>query len=235
LLHAKRILVVVPARGGSKGMKMKNIQPINGVPLVALVGKVVKQLSYVDRTVVSTDHTEIARIAKKSGMDVPFMRPEFISGDIVSDWDILNHALLATEENDHKVYDIIVMLQPTSPLRKPEHVTQTVKKLIEGNYDAVWTISPTDSKSHPLKQLTFENDTLYYFDKCGEEIIARQQLSTVYHRNGACYAITRDCILTQKTIKGKKSSAVIIDDPMISIDTELDLRKAELLLQRVRT
>ena len=76
MLYNKKILVIVPARGGSKGVKLKNIRPLNGIPLVSLVGKVVKQLDYVDRAIVSTDHLEIARIAQESGLDVPFMRPE---------------------------------------------------------------------------------------------------------------------------------------------------------------
>ncbi len=91
------------------------MRSLNGVPLVALVGRVIQQLDYIDRAVVSTDHPEVARIAKESGLDVPFMRPESISGDIVSDWEVLHHALMATEEDDNKTYDIIVMLQPTSP------------------------------------------------------------------------------------------------------------------------
>ncbi len=230
MFNNKKILAIVPARGGSKGVKLKNICHINRIPLVALVGKVVKQLEYIDRAIVSTDHPEIAKIAKKAGLDFPFMRPENISGDLVSDWDVLNHALLETERIDNKMYDVIVMLQPTSPLRKPEHVTSTVIKLIEGNYDAVWTVSETDSKSHPLKQLVFENDTLDYYDKRGRAVIARQQLTPVYHRNGVAYAITRECLTGQKSLKGNKTSALIIDSPMISIDTEYDFKLAEFIL-----
>ena len=232
MLDNKTILVIVPARGGSKGIRFKNIRPVNGVPLVALVGKIVQQLPFVDRVVVSTDHPEIARVSKRAGLDVPFMRPEELSGDMVSDWDVLHHALLATEEIDKKIYDVIVMLQPTCPLRKPEHVTETVRKLIEGNYDAVWTISETDSKYHPLNQLVFENDELDYYDEKGAQLIARQQLTPVYHRNGAVYAITRECLLEQKTKKGKKTSAVIIKEPMISMDTLFDFELVEWLMKR---
>lgn len=227
----KTVLIVVPARGGSKGVKLKNIKPINSIPLVALVGNVVKQLLYVDRAVISTDHVEIAQIAQRTGLDAPFMRPEELSGDAVSDLQVLSHALLYMEEFDKKSYDIVVMLQPTSPLRKPQHVTDTLKKLIDGNYDSVWTVSETDSKNHPLKQLKIENDVLDYYDSEGTKIIARQQLKPVYHRNGAAYAITRDCLLQQKSIKGKRSSAVIIKDPMISIDTEFDFKLVEFFIK----
>src|SRR4030042_3865998 len=115
MLKGKSILIVVPARGGSKGVRLKNIRTINGVPLVALVGQVVKELSYVDRAVVSTDHPEIAAIARGSGLDVPFMRPTRLSGDIVDDGSVLHHALGECERIDNKKYDVVVMLKTTSP------------------------------------------------------------------------------------------------------------------------
>jgi CMP-N-acetylneuraminic acid synthetase len=231
MLGKKSILVVVPARGGSKGVKLKNIRMINGVPLVALAGRVVRQLPYVDRAVVSTDHPEIAEIARKSGLDVPFMRPEQLSGDVVADGHVLHHALLECERLDNKKYDIVIMLQPTSPFRKPDHVTETVKKLIKGRYDAVWTVSQTDSKAHPMKQLVIRKDILDFYDPAGANIIARQQLTPVYHKNGVAYAMTRDCIL-KKDIKGKRTSFVIIDEFMVNIDTELDFKMAEFFLNR---
>ena len=233
MLCGKRIIVIVPARGGSKGIKLKNIRLLKGVPLVALVGNVVKQLDYVDRAVVSTDHHGIAQIAKEAGLDVPFMRPESISGDMVSDWDVLHHALLATEACDNKTYEIIVMLQPTSPFRQPEHVTDTIKKLMDGNFDAVWTVSETDSKSHPLKQLILNGEIVEYYDPVnGPNIIARQQLSPVYHLNGIAYAFTRDCLIKQRTKKGKKTSAVVVNGPIVNIDTDFDLKLAEIFMEK---
>jgi CMP-N-acetylneuraminic acid synthetase len=232
MLNGKSILVVVPARGGSKGIKLKNIRTINGVPLVALVGRVVKELAYVDRAVVSTDHPEIAAVARNAGLDVPFMRPEGLSGDIVDDWSVLNHALTECERSDNRRYDVVVMLQPTSPFRQPRHVTAAVEKLVRGGYDAVWTVSATDSKAHPLKQLVIRDDFLDFYDPAGENIIARQQLTPVYHRNGVAYAISRDCILYEKNIKGKKTSFVVIDEFMVNIDTELDFKFAEFMLQQ---
>ena len=231
MISGKSILVVVPARGGSKGIKLKNIQSVGGIPLVARVGQVVTQLDWVDRAVVSTDHQRIATIAKQCNLDVPFLRPKEISGDIVADWDVLKHALLYMEKTDDKRYDITVMLQPTCPLRKPEHVTKCVNKLIAGGYDSVWTISETDSKNHPLKQLTFFDEKLDYYNQKGAKIIARQQLDKVYHRNGAAYAISRDCILNKKSIKGNHTSAVIIEDPLISIDSQFDIDLCEFLLR----
>jgi len=215
-------------------VKLKNIRPVNGVPLVALVGHLVKQLTYVDRAVVSTDHPEIARIAEESGLDVPFMRPKDLSGDIVADWDVLCHALTECEKIDGRQYDVIVMLQPTSPFRKPEHVTESIEKLIKGGYDAVWTVSETDSKGHPLKQLVIKDDRLDYYDPAGSKIIARQQLNSVYHRNGVAYAISRDCLINQKTTKGKRTSAVVINETMVSIDTEWDFKIVEFILKNLK-
>ncbi len=232
MLNGYKILVVVPARGGSKGVKLKNLRPLGGVPLVGLVGRVVQQLDYVDRAVVSTDHPEIAAAAVKYGLKAPFMRPETLSGDRIADWDVLNHALLTCEDMDHCRYDVVVMLQPTSPFRRPESVTKTVVRLIEGAYDAVWTVSETDSKAHPLKQLVLNGDRLDYYDPAGAAIIARQQLNPVYHRNGVAYAISRECLVDKKSIKGTKTSYVVIDDLPVNIDTELDFKYAEFMLQQ---
>ena len=234
MLNGKTILVVVPARGGSKGITLKNIYPLNGKPLIVYTGEVVRQLPYVDRAVVSTDHPEIAKIAQSCGLDAPFYRPGSLSGDRIGDWDVLNHALGELERIDGRHYDVIVMLQPTSPFRKPEHVTKTIITLIEGNYDAVWTVNKTDSKAHPLKQLVIKENQLDYYDPAGAMIIARQQLTPVYHRNGIAYAIQRACLLEKKSIKGDHTGAVIIEELVANIDTKFDILFAEFLLQKTR-
>jgi CMP-N-acetylneuraminic acid synthetase len=124
------------------------------------------------------------------------------------------------------------MLQPTSPLRRAEHVMSVLEKLIAESWDAVWTVSPTDLKYHPLKQVTVgEGGAMEYYDPRGASIIARQQLSPVYHRNGAAYAVTRECLLEQRTIKGARTAAVILNEPMVSIDTLGDFAIAERHLQ----
>lgn len=226
----RTILVVVPARGGSKGVPLKNLRKVGGLSLVEHVGGVVQQLEYVDRAVVSTDHEEIAEAAERSGLDAPFRRPEKLSGDLVGDRDVLTHALQATEEVDDRRYDIVVMLQPTSPLRRPEHVTAAVEKLVGSGYDAVWTVSETDTKFHPLKQLVIdEAGDLRYYDPQGADIIARQQLGRVFHRNGVAYAITRRCLLEHRSIKGERTGAVVIDGPVVNIDSEEELERAEAL------
>lgn len=233
MFEGRRVLVVVPARGGSKGVKLKNLREVGGVPLVARAGHVAKALPWVDRAIVSTDHEGIAKVAGESGLAVPFLRPEDISGAIVSDWQVLIHALTEMERIDGVTYDVIVMLQPTSPGRRPEHVTATLEHLVKGGFDAVWTLSETDSKAHPLKQLSVSPDgDLSYYDPAGAKIIARQQLTPVYHRNGIAYAITRQCLVDQKSIMGAKPGAIVVEGNLPNIDTELDLDWANFLIAR---
>lgn len=224
---------MVPARGGSKGIKLKNLRPVLGVPMVARVGHDVAQVPEIDRAVVSTDHPEIAQVAEAAGLAAPFLRPPELSGDRIGDFEVLEHALLASEENDGVRYDVVVMLQPTSPLRLPEHVSATVRKLVDEEWDAVWTVTPTDSKAHPLKQLRVDdgNGRMDYYDPDGGGIIARQQLGTLYHRNGVAYAIARDCLIAQKTIKGARTAALVLEGDFVSIDTEWDIKLVEFVMR----
>jgi CMP-N,N'-diacetyllegionaminic acid synthase len=229
----RRILVVVPARGGSKGIPLKNVVPVGGRPLIAWTGDVVRALPWVDRAVVSTDHLVIRQAALDAGLDVPFMRPPELSGDRIGDLEVLTHALAATEQDDGQCYDIVVMLQPTSPLRRPEQVTATVRELVDAALDAVWTVSPTELKAHPLKQLVIERDgRMRYHDPRGASVVARQQLAPVYHRNGVAYALTRECLLEQRSLMGARTGAVVIDEPLANIDTPDDLAHADALLRR---
>jgi CMP-N,N'-diacetyllegionaminic acid synthase len=233
MINGRRVLAVVPARGGSKGIKLKNLRTIGGVSLVARAGMIAAAVAQIDRAVVSTDSEEIAHAALEAGLAAPFRRPETLSGDRIADWDVLEHALREMEARDGVTYDIVLMLQPTSPGRTVEHVLATLDKLVDGNFDAVWTVSETDSKAHPLKQLVVgEGGSLDYYDARGAQIIARQQLTPVYHRNGIAYAITRQCLLDQRTIKGARTGAVVTEGLLPNIDTEIDLEWAEFLLAR---
>jgi CMP-N,N'-diacetyllegionaminic acid synthase len=232
VIAGRRVLAVCPARGGSKGIPLKNLKPFCGVPLVARVGQLCARLDAVDRAVVSTDHEEIARVARESGLAAPFSRPEYLSGDRIGDLEVLTHALLETERIDGTTYDVVLMLQPTSPMRTADEVRRTLEMLVDGDWDAVWTVSETDSKEHPLKQLTIDDGRMAYYDAEGGRTIARQQLTPVYHRNGVAYAITRSCLLDQKTIKGKRTGALVLDAKHISIDTLWDLELAEFVWER---
>lgn len=232
MLNNQRILAVVPARGGSKGILLKNLHPILGRPMISYVGDIVRALPCIDRAVVSTDHEEIARVADAAGMAAPFRRPVEISGDRIADKDVLLHALQTMEQIDGCIYDIVLMLQPTSPLRRPEHVQQTLDMLQDGTWDAVWTLSETDSKNHPLKQLTVREGELDFYDSDGKKIVARQQLTPVYHRNGVAYAVNRRCLLEYDNIMGGCTGGLVLEGNFISIDTEWDVALVEFILSR---
>jgi len=233
MIGDKNVLAVVPARGGSKGIPLKNLRPVLGVPLVARAGQIAMALPVIDRAVVSTDHEEIASVAEGAGLAAPFRRPENLSGDRIGDRDVLAHALLEMERLDGVRYGIVVMLQPTSPLRRAADVLGAIMMLDREGWDAVWTVSETDSKGHPLKQLVLGADgAMDYYDQRGAAIIARQQLQPVYHRNGVAYAVTRDCLVNQKSIKGKRTGALVIDGHHVSIDTEWDIEQVEFTMRR---
>jgi len=202
------------------------------VPMVQLAAQVASSVEFIDRIVVSTDNEEIAKAAIEGGADAPFRRPEILSGDRISDTQVLAHALQEVERQDNKIYDIVVMLQPTSPLRTKQHIEDSIEMLVNYSYDSVWTVSETDSKCHPLKQLTIKNKTLDYYDNKGKDIIARQQLEMVYHRNGIAYVLKRDVILNSKTIKGSNCGALICQGDFISIDTEKDIELTNYFLKK---
>ena len=160
----------------------------------------IKSLQWTDRAVLSTDYEQIAAEAEAAGLSAPFRRPRAISGDRIGDADVLIHALAEMERIDGSNYDVVVMLQPSLPLTATLPCDSHSRMLIE-ELDAVWTVSPTDL-IHPLKQLVSDNGRMTYYDPAGAHIIARQQLSRLYHRNGAAYAVRRECLLEHRAMIG---------------------------------
>ena len=140
------------------------------------------------------------------------------------------HALKAVEKSKKDKIDIILLVQPTSPLRKVIDIKNVIKKIVDEKLESVWTISKTDLKFHPLKQLTLKKNILSHYNKKGKGIIARQQLNNTYYRNGVAYAVTRELVLKNKNLISKKSSGYLINTPQISIDTVGDLKLASQLM-----
>ena len=228
------VLAVIPARGGSKGIPKKNIAPLAGKPLISYTTELISHLPWIDKTVVSTDSSEIAEVAQQSvGVGIVW-RPEEISGDRIGDRDVLHHALIEAEAVDGTTYDVVIMLQPTSPLRTEENITDCITTLVEGKWDAVWTVSATDLSFHPRKQLTLDAEgRLGFFVPGGEAIIARQELTPVFHRNGVCYALKRELLLNSEGIWApERTTAVVIPGHHISIDTPEDLLAVEATMER---
>lgn len=227
----KKVLAVIPARGGSKGVKNKNLRIVAGKSLVARSVEVSIEASVFDAVVVSTDDEDIKAEAELSGARVPFFRPARLSGDRIGDLEVLQHAINVMEAEDGCRYDTIAMIQPTSPCRKASDLVMAINKLKNEAYDSVWTVSRVDLKYHPMKQLCVDsNNNLFYFSPDAHRIIARQQLSSTFYRNGVCYCFTRDCLMVQQAILGRNSGFHLCDGEQISIDTEDDLQKAEELL-----
>ena len=140
------ILAIIPARGGSKGIKNKNLKKINGKSLVNLSIECLKKVSFIDKIVVSTDSFKILKESQKLGVDTPFKRPKKLSGDLIGDFAVLNHALTQTEKIYKKKYNIILMIQPTSPSRKPSNIKKVITTIVDNNYDSVWTINKISKK-----------------------------------------------------------------------------------------
>ena len=226
----KTILAIVPARGNSKGIKNKNLKKIKGLSLVEHAGNVLKKISWIDYSIISSDSDKIIKAAKKSSLECIFKRPKKISGDRISDHSVMIHALKAVEKSKKDKIDIILLVQPTSPLRKVIDIKNVIKKIVDEKLESVWTISKTDLKFHPLKQLTLKKNILSHYNKKGKDIIARQQLSNTYYRNGVVYAVTKKLVLKNKNLISKKSSGYLINTPQISIDTVKDFKLASQLM-----
>ena len=196
MLNKKTILAVVPARGGSKGIKLKNLKKIKNKSLIKIVGIFIKKCKFIDFSVVSTDNNKIALEGNKIGLNL-INRPKNLSGDKIPDTKVLLHALINAEKILKKNFDIVIMLHPSSPLRKVEDIKNAIKLLISKDYDSVWTVSETDTKFHPDKQLKLKNNKLKYFTKKGVKIFYRQQLSKVYHRNSVAYVFAVNCCIVR--------------------------------------
>ncbi len=225
MILGKKILAIVPARGGSKGLKLKNLKKIRNKTLVEITANFIKKCKFIDFAVISTDNKKIANEGTSKGLYL-IKRPKNISGDRIPDVKVLLHAYSEIIKKKN-LFDIIIMLHPTSPLRQKKDVKKAIEFLIKKNFDCVWTLSPTDKKFHPDKQLILKNNKIKFFTKKGKNIIARQQLSNVYHRNSNLYAVRSNHLLKAKSLYGKKTGAFIIKSKQVSIDTEEDIKLVE--------
>ncbi len=226
-----KFLAIVPARGGSQGIKLKNLQKVHGKSLVALAAEICTSIPEITHSIVSTDHNQILIEAKEHGLEAPFLRPPELSGHLVSDIEVLYHAVQSCEEIYKLTYDFILMLQPTSPNRLRSDVLEIIQEIQARKCDAIWTLSETDSKEHPLKQLKLDINQrkILYYDERGKDIIARQMLSKLYHRNGIAYAFSRKAIMEDRTIYPENTSYIITKRHVANIDTPIDLKIANLL------
>ena len=233
MIDGLTVLAVVPARGGSKSIPRKNLKTVGGISLVGRAAQVAAALPMIDAALISTDDREIAAEAQKHGLDAPFMRPPELSGDTATSVDMWRHAWLAAEAHYGKRFDLSVLLEPTSPLRRPEDVERTLRALIDNGAPAAATVSLTPAHYTPHKTLKInEKNEIEFYLEGGAKHSLRQGIPAYYHRNGLCYAVTRDQLVNQGCIIDRGAVAVIVDRHVVNIDDVLELELAEWLLER---
>lgn len=228
-----KVLAVILARGGSKGIPKKNIKEICGKPLIAYTIEAALSSGIFDKVVVSTDSHEIASVAKSFGASVPFMRPDELSQDHVWSRDALRHAVLECEKEYSTLYDYVVELPCVAPLRNDTHIREAVNKLIQTGADSVISVCKMQDK-HPVRMKRIVEDTIQDF--CKEfpegEGSRRQDLEPCYIRNGAIYAMTRKCIVDDFSRNGRVSRPYIMDEiHSVNIDSMIDYYLAESIIR----
>jgi CMP-N-acetylneuraminic acid synthetase len=228
-----KILAVIPARGGSKGIPRKNLCQLAGVSLVGHAARVAQSLEWIDRTVLSTDDEEIAQEGRAHGLEVPFRRPAELASDSAVAHDVWKHAWLTSEEHYNDRFDISILLEPTSPLRRPEDIILTVDALLETDCAAAATVSSAPAHFTPHKCLTIdENGILGFYHQDGRQFSIRQKIPPYYFRNGICYALKRHTLLEKGMILEENCKAVIIARPVVNIDDQHELEYAEFLFEK---
>jgi CMP-N,N'-diacetyllegionaminic acid synthase len=222
-----KILGIIIARKGSKGIPGKNKKLLSGIPLISYTINAAIQ-SDLFKVIISTDDDDVIEIAKKVGLDVPFKRPAELASDSAKSIDVVVHALNEVERIFGEKYDAVMMLQPTNPFRTIEDINQAIA-LLKNHPDADSVISVVDVLAHhPARMKYIQNGFLIDPPFCEQyENQNRQELIPMYIRNGAIY-LTRCNILLQKSFKGAKSLALVMPpERSINIDTLSDFAMAE--------
>jgi CMP-N-acetylneuraminic acid synthetase len=232
MLGARRILAVVPARAGSKGVPSKNMRELRGLSLIGWAARILNRLPYLDARVISTDAPAYAAEGQRHGLAAPFLRPPELSSDTASSVDTVAHALRLMESRTASRFEIVIVLEPTSPLRLPEDVTRTIARIIGEACDSAATVSRLDPKWHPCKAIRIDNGRVAVGAPNQAPVVMRQQLEPLFWRNGVCYAATRECLLEQHEILGRDCAAHIVEHPVVNIDAEWELDWAEFLLAK---
>ena len=224
------VLAVVPARGGSKGIPRKNLCKVGHLSLIAHTALTVRALSWIDQSVLSTDDEEMAEEGRAHGLDVPFMRPADLASDQASSVGMWQHAWLQSEAHYQQRFDLSILLQPTTPLRKPSEVEQTVRALVDGCHSAAATVSLVPGHYAPEKCLTVDHGgCLQFYLEEGAQHALRQSIPSYYSRNGLCYAVTRDQLINKGLIVEQDCMAVTIDRYVVNIDEPYELELANLV------
>ena len=229
-----QILAIIPARGGSKTVPRKNIQPLGGHPLIAYSIAAGLQAQRVTRVIISTDDEEIAEIGRSYGADTPFLRPASLAQDETVDLPVFKHALEWLAENESYQPEIVVQLRPTSPLRPPDCVDRAIEILLDNtDGDSVRGVIPSGQNPYKMWRISSEGNLQLLIDSDFDEPynMPRQQLPQTYWQTGHIDAIRASTILAKGSMSGDNILPLIMD-PLyaIDIDTAKDHQHAEWIL-----
>lgn len=218
------ILGLIPARSGSKGIPRKNLAVVAGRPLVTYTLAAAVEARSLTRRLLSTDDPDVARLAERVNIEAPFLRPEALSNDDTPMIDVVLHCLSWLAEHEGYRPDVLVLLQPTAPLRRAEDIDGAVDALLTGDADSVVSVAEVPSHYHRDWQLAIDPKGYLRSESgagLGKLAIRRQDLSKAYTRNGAVYAVWRSTIERTRSLYGDRvrpfemppERSVNVDDP----------------------
>jgi len=226
-----RVLAVIPARGGSKRLPRKNILKIGEHPMIAYSIMVVKEASRVTDWLVSSEDDEILEVARKYGAPVPFKRPAHLATDTVRNIDVVLHALEFMEKEKGKTYDIIVLIQPTTPIRDASHIDEAVERLWQSDCPSLAAVKGPFQKRDPILKRIDGNGNLVPY--CADPEMNQREPFYVY--NAALYAVKRDYFLKEKRFISEKQVPLVMDKyHSTDVDELADLLVAEAYLEQLR-
>ena len=229
-----KILSIIPARGGSKGIKLKNLSKINGKPLVAFSIEHSLASKLINRTIVSTDNEEIAKVSEEYGAEIPIYRSKELAGDNILDLPVFEHMLTYLKEEENYEPEIVVHLRPTSPYRKAEWIDSAIKLLIENtSADSIRSVS--EPSQHPYRVFEIKNKFLFplMHERHPEPyLLRRQDLPKMYYYNCVIDVTKPSTIFNKKSMTGDKMLPYIMKpEDSIDIDKPMDLEFAKFFLK----
>jgi CMP-N,N'-diacetyllegionaminic acid synthase len=222
-----KVVGIIPARGGSKGIPGKNIRLLAGKPLIHYSVASALDSNVINRLILSTDSAEIVNSVKGLDIEIPFIRPANLAFDDTPMISVIFHAVNFLESNGWKP-DIIVLLQPTAPLRKPEHIRTAVELLINSKCDSVVSVVEVPKHFSPDYVMKIDGGKLQPFLADGLQVTRRQDVRPVYSRDGTIYAVWRDILLETNSLYGKDCRPLLIpSDLSCNLDTMDDWEEAQ--------
>lgn len=221
-----KILGIIPARGGSKGIPGKNIRILSGKPLLYYAAHAAQESGLVTRLILTTDSSEIAEVGRTLGVEVPFLRPAELAQDDTPMFPVIEHVVQFVE-SEGWVPEIILLLQPTAPLRQPEHIRKAVNVLKETGCDAVASVVEVPQHYAPDFVLKLEDGKLKPFLEGGIKT-RRQDVRPAYSRDGSIYAFWRDVFINKRSIYGDDCRPLLIPHAeSCNLDTMDDWHEVE--------